>query len=74
MKETLSHALAMYLGAGIFAASLIKASIPALNMLGMSYITATWPMLIYCTPAERGCDGMPPDWTAPYLFSFEATP
>jgi hypothetical protein len=71
-KSILTHTIALYLGAGLFAASLIGASIPALNMLGHMYITLTWPALVYCAPVHRACDGMPPDWAGPYLFSFPA--
>ena len=61
----LSHALAGYLGAGLFAAMLMNAAIPALNWKGMAYIAATWPSQIYCARTERQCPE-PPEWA----FSF----
>jgi hypothetical protein len=71
MRNALRILGMLYLGAGLFAASLIHAAIPPLNFLGFTYIAATWPALIYCTPEDRGCTGMPPEWAVAYLFEEE---
>lgn len=69
LKTLMIVLLSHYTGAGLFASLLIGAAVPALNVAGHAYIVVTWPALIYCTPKERNCDGMPPEWMAPYLFS-----
>ena len=70
-----SHGIAVYLGAGVFAASLMGSAIPAINWLGYAYITAAWPHMVYCAPVERGCDPMPPQWMNGYVFDdLEAKP
>ena len=63
--------LHMYIGAGMFAAAMISAAIPALNWLGMSYIAITWPAQVLCAPVDSGCDPMPPEWAAQYFFNAE---
>ena len=71
IRNTLKDLCLMYVGAGLFAGLLFKAAIPALNPYGFTYIVASWPALIYCAPKSRGCDGLPPSWLGPYLFSFD---
>ena len=61
MRSVITHALAVYIGAGLFAGLLMQAAIPAINALGVGYIAITWPMQIYCAPAARQC-GTPPAW------------
>ena len=61
MRSVISHALAVYIGAGLFAGFILQVSIPAINALGIGYISITWPMQIYCAPAARQC-GAPPAW------------
>jgi hypothetical protein len=74
MTKILSHLASMYVGAGLFGALLMAQAIPAINLFGIAYMTATWPRLIYCTPVERGCDPMPPEWLGVYMFSFGDQP
>jgi len=66
MKQVLTHTLAAYLGAGLFAALIMNAAIPALNWKGMAYIAAAWPGQVYCARVDQNCQE-PPQWA----FSFE---
>lgn len=61
MTRILTHALAAYIGAGLFAGWLMEAAVPAINWVGVSYIAATWPVQIYCAPIERNCT-FTPEW------------
>jgi hypothetical protein len=70
MRRILTHALSVYIGAGLFAGLLMKAAVPAINWIGVAYIAATWPVQIYCAPIRRECEVEPPDWA----FSFGGTP
>lgn len=72
-KLLLTHLIAFYLGAGVFGALLVKQGVPPINLLGMSYLIGMWPKVLYCTPVNRGCEPMPPEWLAPFMFSFEGT-
>lgn len=71
MKRIATHLLAAYLGAGLFSGLLMQRAIPALNPAGMAYIGLSWPQQIICARTDSGCDTAPPDWIAPYLFSFK---
>ncbi|WP_411839812.1 hypothetical protein [Paracoccus sp. ME4] len=62
--------LGAYLGAGIFAGLLHQRAVPALNVVGIAWITATWPNLIRCARADAGCDPTGPEWMRPYIFTF----
>jgi hypothetical protein len=70
LKPILTHAAAIYLGAGIFAASLFGASIPAFNIIGKAWVVIYWPRMVYCAPIENHCDPMPPKWLTEYVFTF----
>lgn len=63
-------ALAMYLGAGLFAGVMFQRAIPALNTLGIAYVAATWPNQVRCARVDSACDPTPPEWLQPYVFSF----
>jgi hypothetical protein len=69
-RAVTTHLLAAYLGAGLFAGLLIKQAIPALNPLGVAYITTTWPAQIYCARTSSGCRAMPSEKQAHWMFSF----
>lgn len=69
-RHAIAAILCLYIGAGLFGALLMKQAVPALNVVGISYMTATWPRLIYCARKERNCDPMPPERLGKYLFSF----
>lgn len=60
-----------YIGAGVFAACLFKAGIPALNIFGMTYIAISWPVMVYCARLEDNCSGMPPDSMMEYMYTFD---
>ena len=64
----------MYLGAGMFAAALLGAAIPALNAVGYTYIMLTWPKIVYCAPKHRGCSSYPDPATSKYFFTFKDKP
>lgn len=68
---TLSHAIACYIGAGLFAAYLMGTAIPALNWVGKAYIIATWPRVIRCAPVENQCDPLPPERMSQYIFNLD---
>lgn len=70
IRHILAAALCLHLGAGLFAGLLMQRSIPALNPAGVAYIAMTWPRVLRCARSDSGCDPAPPDWLAPYLFSF----
>jgi hypothetical protein len=74
LAYTFTHAFALYIGAGVFAASLMGSAIPALNLLGKVYIMVTWPKVVYCAPEENGCDPLPPEWMNSLVFSFRGKP
>lgn len=74
LRMTAVALLCIYLGAGLFAGLLMQRAIPALNPLGVTYIALTWPREIQCARTESNCSSDPPEWLAPYLFSFGATP
>ena len=69
MRRAATILLSMYLGAGLFAGLMMQRAIPALNPLGVAFITATWPNQIRCARVESGCNAVPSK-LAPYLFSF----
>lgn len=71
IRNTITHAVAVYIGAGILAASLTGAAIPALNWVGKAYIIVAWPRLIHCAPVENQCDPLPPEWMNPYIFNLD---
>lgn len=67
-KTILTHAAVAYLAVGVALGSLLWASIPAVNVAGWTYYTATWPVFIcYGT---KVCTGTPyiPNW----VFTFPA--
>ena len=68
MKSAITHTIAVYLGAGLFAGLLMQQAIPALNGLGVAYIAATWPNQIRCAKVSAGCNAVPDEWLAQYLF------
>lgn len=70
----LGLAIGLYLGAGLFGGLLMQRAIPALNPLGVAYMAVTWPRTIICARVVDNCSQEPPEWLAPYLFSFRATP
>ena len=69
-RVILTHLIAAYLGAGLFSGLLMQRAIPALNPLGVAYITLIWPDQIICARTNSGCDNTPPPVVAKYLFSF----
>jgi Na+-translocating ferredoxin:NAD+ oxidoreductase RnfD subunit len=73
MRSIFTHMIAVYIGAGLFGALLMKAAIPAMNPLGMVYFTVSWPQQIICARADSRCDPMPAEWLARHMFSFGAT-
>ena len=73
IRKSSVFALAMYLGAGLFAGLMMQRGIPALNPLGVTFIGLTWPNQVRCARVESACDPTGPEWLHPYLFSFERT-
>lgn len=70
MRKALTIALSMYLGAGLFAGLMAQRAVPALNLVGVVFITMTWPNQIRCARVESKCDAIPSK-LAPYIFSFK---
>lgn len=70
MKTIIVFVAGLYLGAGLFAALLVGAAIPALNVIGKVHLAVIWPVVIYCAPASRGCSATSPEWMAQYMFTF----
>jgi len=71
MKSVLTHALALYLGAGMFAGVMLQRGIPALNPLGVAFVAVTWPNQVRCARVSSGCNPLPPEWMEPYLWTHD---
>lgn len=63
-------ALSAYLGAGLFAGLSLQRAIPALNPVGVAWVTATWPNVIRCARVSSGCSPVGPTGLQPFMFSF----
>jgi hypothetical protein len=62
-RNIITHGLCFYLGAGLFGGLLMATAIPAMNVLGVAYFAATWPMQVYCARPTSECDyGTAPAW------------
>lgn len=72
MRQVATHALALYLGAGIFGGTLMAQAIPAMNWLAVAVYAALWPGFVYCAPVARDCDVMDifPMWAQSLMFTF----
>ena len=51
----ITHVLAFYLGAGLFAGLLTQRAVPALNSVGVAFIAVTWPEQIRFARISSGC-------------------
>jgi|GEM_PF-2819179 len=71
MGKVITHIFAAYIGAGLFGALLMSASIPAMNWLGMFTYMSIWPRFIYCAPVARGCNPLDafPQWAQALMFT-----
>ncbi|MSU91876.1 hypothetical protein GE300_20075 [Rhodobacteraceae bacterium 2CG4] len=71
VRSLFSHALALYIGAGLFGGLLMAQAVPATTPVGVAYYTVTWPQQIYCARADRDCrriDEQAPAWLVPLMF------
>lgn len=63
----------MYLGAGIFGGSVMKAAIPELNVVGVVVYAVSWPNFLYCADISNKCvalDFIPLKYKA-YIFNYD---
>lgn len=71
IKIIFTHLLTAYLSVGIFSGVLLQRAVPALNILGITYVTITWPNMIRCARASSNCDALPDLETAKYFYTFD---
>ena len=69
-RTVLSHLTALYLGAGLFAATIHQVAVPAANSFAYLWILGMWPKMVYCAPVDRGCNPLWPDRLSGYMHSF----
>lgn len=48
MKFILTHAVASYVGAGLFGGLVMQTAVPAMNTFGVAYYAAAWPAFLHC--------------------------
>jgi hypothetical protein len=69
IRNIVTIALSMYVGAGLFAGLAMQRAIPAINPLGVTLIALTWPNQIRCARVSSDCEPIP-QWMSPYIFTF----
>lgn len=73
MKSILTHALALYLGAGLSLGLVMAQALP-LNSLGVAVYATTWPRHVYCARPGANCFGLAnyvPVWLGALMFDLE---
>lgn len=74
MKFILTHAVASYVGAGLFGGLVMQTAVPAMNTFGVAYYAAAWPAFLHCAKSKLAdCDPMSiiPEGWRPLMFTFE---
>lgn len=71
MKYINCFLLGLYLGIGLALAVALKAAIPAMNWLGMTYIVLSWPLQAYCNTHACGLIPEIPEELSAWFFSFD---
>lgn len=70
-RQFLYGAIAMYLIQSAICGLAMKATMPALNLIGATYIGLTWPVPMLCIGFHGQCSVIPPAKYAKWMFSFK---
>lgn len=63
-KALIASACCAYIAVGFASAIAMMSAIPAMNILGGTYVGIMWPALMCC-------EAMPPQWMSRHMFTFE---
>ncbi|WP_411975970.1 hypothetical protein [Sulfitobacter faviae] len=74
MKFIFTHAVAAYVGAGLFGGLVMQTAVPSMNTFGVAYYAAAWPAFLHCAKSKlAACNPMSiiPEDLRPLMFTFE---